>query len=94
MAQVIDTIRISGAGRQPSTGLVVPFDGDGLLVILEAREGTDVSATAGRTATIVRPDGTQLEWSVAGTEVRHGVPALYFAGLAQADVPRLSQITW
>ena len=94
MAQVIDTIRISGALRRSSTGLVVPFEGDGLLVILDAHEGTDVSATAGRKATIVRPDGTRVEWSVAGAEVRHGVPGLYFAGLAQADVPRLSQVTW
>ena len=75
-------------------GLVVPFDGDGLLVILDASEGTDVSGVAGRRATISRPDGTQVVWPVAGAEVRHGVPALYFAGLAQADVPRLSHLTW
>ena len=94
MASVVDTIRIWDAAQRPSTGLVVPFDGDGLLVILDAHEGTDISDATGRRATFSRPDGTQFAWPVAGVEIRQGVPALYFAALAQSEVPRLSQVIW
>lgn len=94
MARVLDTIRISQTFRQHVPCDDVPFGAEGLQVILDPGEQTDVSAATGRMAIIRRPDGSQLERMIAGVVVRHGVPALYFEGLSEDEVPRLSDILW
>ena len=95
MASVIDTIPISETLRRNVPQVQAPFPGDGLMVILDPYdpEPIDASGAAGRRASISRPDSSGLQWVVAGVEVRHGVVALYFEGLAQSEVPRLSRIT-
>jgi hypothetical protein len=94
MARIIDTITITDWLRQNVPDAPFPFLGDGLQVILDPAEHTDVCSAAGQQATIVRPDGSRIDWRIAGVEVRHGVPALFFAGLAAQEVPRLSRVEW
>ena len=94
MATAIDTIRITDYLRQNIPGLDVPFEGSGLQVILDFQEHTDVAGTAGKRATILRPDGSTTTWTIAGSVVLHGVPALFFKGMLAGEVPRLSEITW
>jgi len=94
MGRVIDTISITDDLRQRVPGLDVPFKGNGLQVILDFKENTDMSGTTGKRATILRPDGSATTWIIAGSVVRHGVPAIFFEGMLAADVPRLSEITW
>jgi len=67
MATIIDTIRIDERMRRSWPELVppLPFGGDGLLVILQAREDTDVSDAACKIATIVRPDGSRIKRPIA-----------------------------
>jgi hypothetical protein len=94
MQRVIDTISISDRLRHNVPEMSCPFSGDGLMVILDPSEQTDVLSATGRRALIVRPDGTSIEWRIAGVEVRHGVPALFFEGLVKLEVPRLSKVRW
>jgi len=94
MARVIDTISITEDLRQRVPDLDIPFKENGLQVILDFQEQTDVSGTAGRRATIRRPDGSATTWIIAGSVVRHGVPAIFFEGVLETEVPRLSEITW
>jgi hypothetical protein len=94
MARVIDTIRIDETLRRNVRELLVPFDGDGLQIILDPQQSTDVTGVAGREATVMRPDRSEARYTIAGAEVRHGVAALYFTGLGAQAIPRLSEITW
>jgi hypothetical protein len=95
MARAIDTITITEALRERIPQPVeIPFEGDGLLVILDPQEQSDLSGAVGKSATIVRPDGTTTTWLIAGWAVHHGVPGIFFKSMLAADVPRLSQISW
>jgi len=94
MGRVIDTISITDDLRQWVPGLDVPFKENGLQVILDFKENIDVSDTAGKRATILRPEGSATTWIIAGSVVHHGVPAIFFEGLLAAEVPRISEITW
>jgi hypothetical protein len=94
VARAIDTIAITDALRQRVPGLAIPFRGNGVQVILDPDDPTDVSETTGKVATILRPDGSTATWTIAGSEVRHRVPAIFFEGMSAGEVPRLSEITW
>lgn len=94
MARVIDTISVADTLRRNCPDLCAPFEGDGVKAILDPDAQTDVSNAAGQRALIMRPDGSRIEWEIAGVEVWHGVVALSFAGLSSVEVPRLSVVTW
>ena len=94
MPRVIDTISVTEALRRNCPGLEASFEGDGRLAVLDPDEETDVSNAAGQRALIFRPEGSRIEWEIAGAEVWHGVAALSLAGLSSVEVPRLSVVTW
>ena len=94
MTRVIDTIRITNELRRHLGADALPLPGEGLLVILDPSEPTDVSDAAGLRATIERPDGSRIEREITTAEVRHGVAALYFQGLDAEEVPRLAKVSW
>jgi hypothetical protein len=95
MAKAIDTISITDNLRQRVPGIEVPFEGDGLQVILDSQEQSDVATTAGKRASILRPDGSTVTWTIAGSVVNsQGVTAIFFGGMQAREVPRLSEITW
>ena len=94
MAKTIDTISITDELRKVVSGIEIPFEGDGLQVILDFQEHLDVANTAGKRATIHRPDGSTVTWIIAGSVVCHGVPAIFYKGMLAREVPRFSKITW
>lgn len=94
-AHVIDTIQVTDSLRQNAPGLVVPFRGDGLNVILDPAQSDDVADVTGKQETIQRPNGNISVQVVSGTQKNPaGVLSLFFEGMTPDLVPRLSSIVW
>jgi len=68
--------------------------GDGLMVILDPQEVGDLRDLAGQVARVERPDGSSETLPIHHSEVRHGVVGLFFQGIDESRIPRLSVVTW
>lgn len=91
-SRVIDLFSIV-AGNRNLLKFIAPFDGDGIVVLLDPEIAVDVSDAAEKLSTIKRPDGSEFKAIIAGAAVR-ATPALSYEGLAIESIPRLSTITW
>ena len=68
--------------------------GEGLMVLLNPEQIDSSHDLAGRTAHITRPDGVAKSLQIHHSEVHNGVVGLFFEGVDESMIPRLSVVTW
>lgn len=92
MYRVIDTIRYDGSLFHHRPDLATKV-GSGLLAILDPAQIRSAPFQPGDVVLIHRPDGNSFQHIVGAIEFGAGsVVGIFFAGLADAEIPRHSQI--
>jgi len=92
MYRVIDTIAYTSGWihRYPERA----ERGEGLMVILDPEMIKEPPDIRGHVVLIKKPDGHVANLSVTDVEVHHSVVGLFFAGMAQDEIPLDSYVEW
>lgn len=92
MYRVVDTIdhRKSWIHRYPE----YMNRGEGVLILLDPNQISDISDISGKTVTVHKPDGNKVRFIVGNSEVRHSKVGIFIKNVFSDEIPRESLIEW